>query len=264
MKFVLFAAFILIYLPGFSQKNFDLYVAAFYKNYDEQNFEKALEIADKGAKAFPDSIVFWGRRGQMHAHFNNHEQAVEDYNKAFELGETIPELYLLRAVSYQNLKLFDEAAADYKHLEELGEFEETVHAFFGQIEFDRGNYDHAIDLILPNFGTQFDFPRKEYALIDSYFIKEECDSVITYASKLIKLDSTQIRAYAIRGECYRQLDMMFEACEDFLVVFTAGNYDYKAHFDNNDCMDILKMREPNSPYSYPPPPPVAAPVGKRD
>ncbi|XOV68255.1 MAG: tetratricopeptide repeat protein [Fluviicola sp.] len=244
---------------GFSQ-NYDFYMGLFYTYYDDDNTEKALEVAIKGTQKFPDSIVFWARGGELYARSDKHRIAITFFNKAFELGETIPQLYLLRAISYQNLDSLDKAAEDYGHLEKIGQLDETVRTNFGHLEFLRKNYNHAIELIKPVFGNSFGFPWKDYALIHAYYRIEECDSVIHYASKMIEKDSSQINAYAIRAECYRRTDRSFEACEDFLVVFAAGNFEYKGHFDKNDCFDILNMSDPQSPYSYPPPPPLVAPI----
>lgn len=74
-------------------------------------------------------------------------------------------------------------------------------------------------------------------------------------NKAIALDSNSAFAFYNRSKAYKKLGNSFLMCEDILTAINLGEFIYTTPFSEEGCRTILNMDDPNSKYSFPPPPP---------
>jgi len=81
----------------------------------------------------PNDAGAYYNRGNVYAELNQHERAIEDYNKAIELNPAFAEAYGNRGIAYSEIHRYEEAIRDLKKAGILffhsGKEEEAVEAF---------------------------------------------------------------------------------------------------------------------------------------
>lgn len=239
-----------------AQGLYEYYLSQIRKNYIQGNLESVEYYIEKGKEKYPDSTIFYLQSADVNYFLKDYEGAIKDLNIAQGLGSTNPQLYFSRAVAYHNLKNLDSAALDYKKFLSSYPLDTFARVNYGILEFERKNYSIAKEQLRSYFNdSKFEFPRKQLILAEIYKVEKDFDSIIWISTKILDIDSTIIKAYRLRAYAHEELNHDFMSCEDYLKAFELGDYSVKHKFDTFGCFEILKMSDPNSPYSYPPPPP---------
>jgi len=93
--------------------------AAAYNNrgnaYAELNeHERAIEDYNKTIELDPNDAKAYYNRGLAYAELNKYEQAIEDYDKAIELNPNYAEAYANRGIAYSEIHRYEESARDLK------------------------------------------------------------------------------------------------------------------------------------------------------
>lgn len=154
-----------------------------------EDFDESLALAEKGGWMFDDELVkkhlswVYGQRAWCYMQLNQYEKALEGFNKAEELGLSIPDLYSNRGWTKNHLEQYDDAMTDLKKA------------------IDMGPYDNIVDTY--------------QGLADSYRMLEAHEESIKYYDKAIESDSTYALAYAGKGFAYNSLENYKEAIIDF-------------------------------------------------
>lgn len=154
-----------------------------------EDFDESLALAEKGGWMFGDELVkkhlswVYAQRAWCYMQLNQYEKALEGFNKAEELGLSIPELYSNRGWTKNHLELYEDAMIDLKKAIDMGPFDGIYETYNG--------------------------------LGNSYRMLEENEEAIIYYEKAIEIDSTYSLAYMSRGYSNNGLENYKEAIKDF-------------------------------------------------
>lgn len=106
---------------GFEQdsKNKDLYIIRAKCYVKKIEYQKAINDLSKVITLYPNDKKLYNiylQRGKYYFDFNQHINAINDFNKALELKPDLVEAYFNRAASYEVIRDYDAAIADYEKL----------------------------------------------------------------------------------------------------------------------------------------------------
>jgi tetratricopeptide (TPR) repeat protein len=87
--------------------------------YESKRYGESLEFLDAFIKKEPNRGEAYSNRGLAYAGLNQHERAIEDYNKAVELNPEGAEAYSNRGTVYAGLNQYESAIEDYNKAVEL-------------------------------------------------------------------------------------------------------------------------------------------------
>jgi tetratricopeptide (TPR) repeat protein len=85
-----------------------------------EDFDESLALAEKGGWMFDEELVkkhrswIYAQRAWCYMQLDQYKTALEDFNKAEELGFTRPELYSNRGWTKNHLEQYDDAMTDLK------------------------------------------------------------------------------------------------------------------------------------------------------
>lgn len=110
-------------------------------------FDEALRTAKSlftGEESYTDYNFYLN--GYMNLWAGNYNDAVEDFNMAISIDNTVPGYYFSRARAYNLLKQNDEASADYRKIVELEE-DTTDYSYNMYAYVALGEYDNAVNAL---------------------------------------------------------------------------------------------------------------------
>jgi tetratricopeptide (TPR) repeat protein len=154
-----------------------------------EDFDRSLSFADYGSWLFAEELVkehrsrVYAQRAWCYMQLNQYETALEDFNKAEELGFTRPELYSNRGWTKNHLEQYEDAMIDLKKAIDMGPNYSIVDTYQG--------------------------------LANSYRMLEKYEESVKYYDKAIESDSAYASAYMGRGFVYNSLENYEEAIHDF-------------------------------------------------
>jgi len=154
-----------------------------------EEFNRSLDLAKQGSWMFADEkvkkglAVNYGQRGWCYMQLGQYEKALEDYNKAEELGQNNAGLYSSRGWTKNHLEQYEDAMIDFNKAIDMESFDGIYETYNG--------------------------------LGNSYRMLEENEEAIKYYDKAIKLNSTYSLAYMGRGFSNNSLENYKEAIKDF-------------------------------------------------
>lgn len=203
MKKIIVAVLVLVMLAAsyygakvyIGDKTYELFESGMEKleNQDYKSaiwdFDRSLSLADKGSWLFDKKLVDdlkslnYAQRAWCYMQLDQYITALEDFNKAEELGFTRPELYSNRGWTKNHLEQYDDAMTDLKKAIDM-------EPYYGIVDTYQG-------------------------LANSYRMLEKYEESIKYYDKAIETDSAYASAYMGRGFAYNSLENYKEAIIDF-------------------------------------------------
>lgn len=80
----------------------------------DENYEQAIEIANKAIEQFSDQESLYRIRGDAKRELGDHEAAIDDYTRAIEEGNNSHGVYNSRAVAKSRIGRFEDSKDDYR------------------------------------------------------------------------------------------------------------------------------------------------------
>jgi tetratricopeptide (TPR) repeat protein len=168
-----------------------------------EDYKGAGKIIEDAIKKNSDYPQFYLTRGIVNIHKGKYDDALEDLNRALDLGQGINDklfenkVYVNRGAAYQKLFLNEEALNDYSKAIQLNDKNPNVYLYRGFLYYQTNEYEEAV---------------KDFNVV-------------------INLDPENPFAYYNRGMIYIKQLKDVEACDDFHKACELGN--------NNACKMVI-------------------------
>jgi tetratricopeptide (TPR) repeat protein len=95
------------------RKDIDNIMKGAYKKINEKKYNEAITILNNVIDTYPKFPDGYIAKADINFILKNYKNSLIDYNKAINLGNSTPELYLKIANTQYNLGLFKDAASNY-------------------------------------------------------------------------------------------------------------------------------------------------------
>ena len=151
-----------------------------WKLWYQKDFKSAVKLFDEAIQLNPNNARAWYGRGTAYGDLKQHEQAIQDLNKALEFKQH-EFMYNNRGLAYNNLKQYERAIAD---------------------------FDKAIQLN-PNFATAY------YNRGLAYLKQQQYEQAIQDYNRAIQLNPNDADSYNNRGWTYYCIKKYQRALTDF-------------------------------------------------
>ena len=201
-------------------------------NYENGNYDKAIEYFNKVLELNPNYAEIYFARGSIFDAKENYTSAIADYTKAIKLNRNYIEAYFNRADTYHKKKDYDNAIIDYTMAIYSDPNDEIFYFNRAEVYKDAKDYDKAIADYTVAIYLDSDYADAYKNRGDSFYNKELYDKAIADYDKAINLDSNNKESYFNRGITYHNKELYDKAIAD---------YDKAIHLDIND-KDIYNNR----------------------
>ena len=205
---------------------------------EEINAAHNIEVATQVIKQNPTGLNYLLR---ANIYFNNvqYKEAIEDCNKALELGCKSEQVYEIRALSYINIDKYEEAIADCNYLLQenpksvnaykirggayilLNDYEKALADFNAALKLSPEDEDikKSIEGIKDIQAAEKEDPQareKDFLMTGLRFFKDkQFDKSIMAFNKVLELNSQNTLAYKLRGAAYMETGKVDKAIEDW-------------------------------------------------
>lgn len=175
------------------------YLQRSYTHYINHDYEAQLDDLNKAIEMDPNLAEAYSQRGNLYSQnlpksFGGYEKAVADWSRCLELKPEDCSPRHNRALSYEQLRQYDNAIADYTTLVE------------GNTDFSHvGSKDKQLALDYHYRGRAYQWYKKDYA-----------KAVADY-NQALRLDPNIEGVHLHRGQCYEALGQPDKAQEDFSI-----------------------------------------------
>lgn len=167
--------------------------------------DDAMDFSEQGISKYPQKAIYYYSRGLVNHFEKDDKKAIDDYNKALELDNSIAsKIYLSRGNSYLSLKDLEKAIDDFSS--SVDKDTSNLNAYFsrGKAYYIDENYQKAIydfkkvtDSDKKNGTAYFNLGMSYYKVNDVQnacrYFQMACQLNITDACKLILTDCTKNR-----------------------------------------------------------------------
>jgi len=183
--------------------------------YNRELFESGIECYDESLKLKEYAEAYYNR-GLAYTKLNQHEQAMEDYDRAIALNPNFAEAYYNRGNAYAKLNQPERAIKDYDRAIALNPNDAAAYnnrglayAELNQLERAIKDYDRAIELN-PALAEAYNNRGNAYAKLNQH------ERAIKDYDKAIELNPNYAtKAYYNRGLAYAKLNQHERAIEDY-------------------------------------------------
>ncbi len=204
--------------------------------YDAKNYEESIKLYSILIESYPDSVMYYRRRGFSFHNLNRFDEAKKDYLKAIELGANaynpyvnLANIYILeenyikafeltdyaitafgendellyhRAVSLFNTEKYEQSKQDFIKVIKLAPDKKSPYNYLGNIYREEENYDEAIKSYLKAIELDPAYEIAYFNLGNVYLDLEKYDSAVNNYTKAINLGFVKAEAYEARGMAY--------------------------------------------------------------
>ncbi|PXF60920.1 MAG: hypothetical protein C4B59_07075 [Candidatus Methanogaster sp.] len=183
--------------------------------YGSKRYKESLKFWDAFMGKEPNRVEAYNNRGVAYARLNQHERAIEDYDRAVELNPEDAEAYFNRGNAYARLNQNERAIEDYDRAVELNS--EDAEAYFNRgVAYARLNqneraiedYDRAVELNSEDAEAYFN-RGNAYAGLNQH------ERAIEDYDMAVELNPEYAEAYFNRGNAYAGLNQNERAIEDY-------------------------------------------------
>lgn len=181
----------------------------------EYSIDEALEDFNKaGELGFDKSKIYCGR-GIAYAHDGNNKEAISNFNKAIKLNDRYEEAYCRKGIAYFFDLEFDKAIDNFNKTIELNKYYDKAYYYRGLVYYELKEYDKAIK----DFDKAIELDNKSILSYNYrglvYYELKEYDNAIEDFNKAIELDDGFAPPYNNRGMVYLDNNEYDNAIEDF-------------------------------------------------
>jgi tetratricopeptide (TPR) repeat protein len=177
--------------------------------------EQAIEDYNKAIALSPNFAGAYNNRGVAYVRLKQHDRAIEDYNKAIALNPNYAEAYSNRGAAYYGLRQHEQAIADYNKVIALNPnyaeaYSNRGAAYYGLKQHDRAIADYNKAVELnPSCAEAYSNRGTAYAELNQH------ERAIEDYNKAVELNPTYAKAYTDRGAAYYGLNQHERAIEDY-------------------------------------------------
>ena len=188
--------------------------------YCLKEYKKAIENYNKAINLGLDNSNFYSKRGESYYHLKEYEKSIEDYSRAISLNPNNAVYYKRRGDSYYNLKEYEKAIEDYSRAISLNPNNATYYNKRGKSYYDLEKYEKAIEdfsraiSLNPNNDTYYNNRG------NSYYNLKEYEKAIEDYSRAISLNPNDDTYYKRRGDSYHNLKEYEKAIENYTKVIS--------------------------------------------
>ncbi len=190
-------------------------LVAGWQAYEDESYEKTVEMFTALLKVKPDNKVAIKQRGFTYRLMERYEEALTDFNRAIELDPKDDWAIALRGEAYRLMERYEEALTDFNRAIELDSEDKWAIANRGITYRLMERYEEA----LTDFNRAIELDSEdEWAIANrgiTYRLMERYEEALTDFNRAIELDSEDEWAIALRGEAYRLMERYEEALTDF-------------------------------------------------
>jgi tetratricopeptide (TPR) repeat protein len=163
-----------------------------YKNLG--NDQKALDDYNQSLKEAPNYGNCFLNRGYLYYSQKNYPAAISDFINAEKYGSATEDMYWRRAVAYYNSEDKDNSYKDLNSAARLDPERASTHALMGKIEFDKKEYEKAINcLSRAIYLDENDVESYDSRMMAYYYIKKYRESIAD-GNHLLKLFPERFKA----------------------------------------------------------------------
>jgi eukaryotic-like serine/threonine-protein kinase len=216
-------------------------------------------------KLNPSSIKARGMRAQLFLAQGKFTEARDDFTAVLEMAPTAVEILRARAiVSWQNLKDFDAALADFERITELAPMDAEPYRCIGAILLGRRRYADALEAIQKAVLLRPGFPQAIWVRAQIYQRHGQFEEALKELDPLVaKLPEGPPDTLTVRAGVYQAQGKLNEAAADFRrmidlkpkepepYVCLARIYEKQGQTDKAAaCLDQLVSAAPESKWSF--------------
>jgi tetratricopeptide (TPR) repeat protein len=205
--------------------------------------ERAMEDFNKAIELNPNYAEAYNNRGNAYVRLNEHERAIEDFNKTIELNPNLAVAYYNRGLSYAGLNQHEQAIGDYNKAIELNPnlavaYYDRGIAYYGLNEYERAIEDYSKAIKLnPNYAGAHNNRGIAYAELKQH------ERAIEDYNKAIELNPGYAKTYNNRGTAYHGLNQHERAIADYSKAIELNPNYAKAYYNRGIAYAELKQHE---------------------
>ncbi len=177
----------------------------------------------KHHQEYANKLMSWAynRRGELRPGESRDQEALADFEAAFQLNDTSWRAVHNRGVSYAALGRVDEALADFERTIKLNPKYHNAYFNRGELLYSQGKYDEAIG----NYSVALQMHEPDAGILSSrghafYRLKRYGEALRDYA-KALELEPNNAAALVNRGDAYTDLGRYADAAADYRAAITA-------------------------------------------
>ncbi len=183
---------------------------------DNREFEPVLALYAQAIKLDSTSVETYIDRGRYYQRFNRHDQALQDFERAIQLGGTLtPEIYLLRGKSHAALQHENEALIDFTRV--IRNWPDSADAYCarGMLYQQMGKLSQAQEDL--EFARKIDPTNAKIFFSQGVLFQgmNNVEKALELFDRAIALDPRYASAYNRRGELFSEMEAYEEALTDF-------------------------------------------------
>jgi tetratricopeptide (TPR) repeat protein len=180
-----------------------------------KKYVEYLKFLDVLIEKEPNIAEAYYNRGFAYDGLNQHERAIEDYDKAIELNPNLAKAYSNRGLAYADLSQYERAIGDYSKA--IGLNPNLMQAYYnrgnGYVELNK--HERAIEDYAKAIGLNPNFAQAYYNRGFAYDGLNQHERAIEDYDKAIELNPNLAQAYHNRGLAYAELNKHERAIEDY-------------------------------------------------
>ena len=189
--------------------------------YQNRQYDHALELLIAAAKADPDSAEILVHIGDVYDEIDDSINAIKYYNLAVERDYESKLAYYHRAAEYERFQMFEAAYQDYYQALKLDLENERlpsnrdVYYDFGLLLIYMSKFDDALTAFEQVIMIDPDHYDAHYQLAMAYTNLSDFDAVAAALTECIRIDAQNGNAFYLRAINHAGSGDLESACEDF-------------------------------------------------
>jgi tetratricopeptide (TPR) repeat protein len=202
--------------PGYYQVRGDAYFKLGYLKEAEEDFSKAMILDSK-------CLLDWFSLGEARFELSQFNEAIEDYSQEIKLHPSHSLAYFKRAFSYFRLDQYQKAFEDITSAINLDPHDFSNYWLRGAIYSKLKRPEEALRDFLKVLELEPNFAKAEQIITKDSFPKlAPFVEILVNASKAIKLDPKNAKAYQDRGGAYLEFEKFESAHRDLSTAIDLG------------------------------------------
>ena len=199
-----------------------------FKNFDNNQYDKALENLKKSIKISPDNDKVYFAMGLTYGKLGKHKDALENIHKAIDINPNDAKFFINMGIAFNNLEQFEEAIKSFHKAIEINPKDKTIFYNMGKVLYNLKQFKEAIKSyqkaikIKPDDKAYFDMGNAFYKL------KQFKEAIKSYQKAIkIKPDS---KVYYNLGLSFSKLEQYKEAiksCQEAIKI----KPDFEAYYN---------------------------------